>query len=94
MFPICCNVGIFETSHHYLDTIEQRVRETLDNELPQSALGEVDVEQCHKSRIPLNGMVEALHQNNLAHLYTELSTGKRPKTRVSREETLDKQPSS
>jgi len=83
-----------ETSHQYLDTIEQKVRETLDRGLPQSALNELDVEQCHKSRIPLNGMVEALHQNNLAHLYIELSTGKRPKTRVSREETLDKQPSS
>jgi len=83
-----------ETSYQYLDTIEQKVRETLDVGLPQSVLSELDVEQCHKSRIPLNGMVEALHQNNLAHLYSELSTGKRPKTRVSREETLDKQPSS
>jgi glyoxylase-like metal-dependent hydrolase (beta-lactamase superfamily II) len=83
-----------ETSFQYLDTIEQEVQKTIDNGLPQSTLHELDVEQCHKSRIPLNGMVEALHQNNLAHLYNELSTGKQPKTRVSREETLDNHPSS
>jgi glyoxylase-like metal-dependent hydrolase (beta-lactamase superfamily II) len=82
------------TSHQYLDTIEQQVQESIDRGLPKSTLGSLDVEQCHKSRIPLNGMVEALHQNNLAHLYDELSTGKKPKTRVSREETLDNHPSS
>jgi glyoxylase-like metal-dependent hydrolase (beta-lactamase superfamily II) len=80
-----------ETSLRYLDTIEQKVRDAVSNGQPQSTLTELDVEQCHKSRIPLNGMVEALHQNNLVHLYAELSSGKRLKTRVSREETLDNQ---
>jgi glyoxylase-like metal-dependent hydrolase (beta-lactamase superfamily II) len=74
-----------ETSHQYLDTIEQKVQEALENGQPKSVLRALDVEQCHKSRIPLNGMVEALHQNNLSHLYDELSAGKRLKTRVSRE---------
>jgi cyclase len=82
-----------ESSHKYLDTIEEHVQEVLDSGLPKSALDGLDVEQCHKSRIPLNGMVEALHQNNLTHLYNELSAGKRLKTRVSREETLDNPPS-
>jgi glyoxylase-like metal-dependent hydrolase (beta-lactamase superfamily II) len=83
-----------ETSCQYLDTIEHKVKEALDSGQPRSVLSEVDVEQCHKSRIPLNGMVEALHQNNLAHLYDELSAGKRIQARVSREEALDNQPSS
>jgi len=83
-----------ETSFKYLDTIEQKVQIALDRGLPRSALARLDVEKCHKSRIPLNGMVEALHQNNLVHLYNELSGGKRVETRVSREETLDNQPSS
>jgi hypothetical protein len=38
-------------------------------------------------------MVEALHQNNLAHLYNEFSADKPLRTRVSREETLDNPPS-
>jgi len=76
-----------ETSYQYLDAIEDKVQAAIDDGLPKDSLREIDVEQCHKSRIPLNGMVEALHQNNLAHLYDELSTGKQLKTRVSREET-------
>ena len=83
-----------ETSHKYLDTIEQKVQGMLKRGRPKSALSALDVEQCHKSRIPLNGMVEALHQNNLVHLYNELSAAKKIHTRVSREETLDNQPSS
>jgi hypothetical protein len=83
-----------ETSHKYLDTIEEKVQEALDGGQPKSVLRALDVEQCHKSRIPLNGMVEALHQNNLSHLYDALSAGEQPETRVSREETLDKRPSS
>lgn len=77
------------TSYRYLDTIEKRVQAILDRGLPKSALAQVDVEKCHKSRIPLNGMVEALHQNNLAHLYDELSAGRKLETQVSREEPLD-----
>jgi glyoxylase-like metal-dependent hydrolase (beta-lactamase superfamily II) len=78
-----------ESSYKYLDTIEQKVQQAIDRGKPQSALAALDVEQCHKSRIPLNGMVEALHQNNLVHLYDELSGSKRLKTRVSKEEMLD-----
>lgn len=83
-----------ETSHQYLDAIEQKVQGMLKRGRPKSALSALTVEQCHKSRIPLNGMVEALHQNNLAHLYNEFSTEKKVQTRVSREETLDTQPAS
>lgn len=83
-----------ETSFKYLDTIERKVQAALDRGLPKSALNRLDIEKCYKSRIPLNGMVEALHQNNLAHLYNELAAGKRIETRVSREETLDNHPSS
>jgi glyoxylase-like metal-dependent hydrolase (beta-lactamase superfamily II) len=83
-----------KTSHLYLNTIEAEVQAAVDQGLPKSALRSLDVEQCHKSRIPLNGMVEALHQNNLSHLYDELAgEERRSKDRVSREETLDNPPS-
>ena len=82
-----------KTSDLYLDAVEAKVREAVDQGLPKSALRSLDIEQFHKSRIPLNGMVEALHQNNLAHLYDELTGDRQVKTRVSKEETLDNPPS-
>jgi glyoxylase-like metal-dependent hydrolase (beta-lactamase superfamily II) len=82
-----------ETSQLYLDTIEAKVQAAVKEGRPKSALRSLDVEQCHKSRIPLNGMVEALHQNNLAHLYDELTGARRIKGRVSKEEPLDNPPS-
>jgi hypothetical protein len=77
-----------ETTYLYLDTIEREVQAAIDRGEPKSALRSLDVEQCHKSRIPLNGLVEELHQNNLAYLYDELSHGA-PASRVSRETALD-----
>jgi cyclase len=82
-----------KSSDLYLDTIEAKVQAAVDRGLPKSTLRSLDIERCHKSRIPLNGMVEALHQNNLAHLYDELAGGRRVKTPVSKEEPLDNPPS-
>ena len=64
-----------ETSYQYLDTIEREVQARIDRGLSVKSLRRLDVERCHKSRIPLNGLVEELHQANLAYLYQELSTG-------------------
>jgi glyoxylase-like metal-dependent hydrolase (beta-lactamase superfamily II) len=64
-----------ETTYEYLDTIEREVQRAIDQGRPKASLRELDIEQCHKSRIPLNGLVEELHQANLAYLYNEYSTG-------------------
>jgi glyoxylase-like metal-dependent hydrolase (beta-lactamase superfamily II) len=74
-----------ETSFQYLDTIEHEVQACIDDGRPKSSLRSLDVERCHKSRIPLNGLVEELHQANLAYLYDELTLGERIPTRVTRE---------
>jgi glyoxylase-like metal-dependent hydrolase (beta-lactamase superfamily II) len=73
-----------DTTYKYLDTIEREVQQRIENNEPASSLLNLDVESCHKSRIPLNGLVEELHQANLSFLYQELSTGKAV-TRVTRE---------
>jgi len=62
-----------ETSLRYLDAIERQVRLRIEKGMPKSSLGQVHVESCHKSRIPLNGMTERLHQANLVYLYDLLS---------------------
>jgi cyclase len=75
---------VIETSFQYLDTIEREVQARVDRGRPASSLRRLNVERCHKSRIPLNGLVEELHQANLAYLYQEFTTGK-ANTPVSRE---------
>jgi glyoxylase-like metal-dependent hydrolase (beta-lactamase superfamily II) len=62
-----------DTSHQYLDTIEKEVRDRIAQGLPQESLRRVDIERCHKSRIPLSGLVEELHQANLSYLYNLLA---------------------
>ena len=62
-----------ETSISYLDTIEQQIENRLARGLPKDSLANLDIERCHKSRIPLNGLTEELHQANLAYLYDLLS---------------------
>jgi cyclase len=64
-----------QTSCKYLDTIEREVHKTIDRGQPKRVLRRLNIERCHKSRIPLNGLVEELHQANLAYLYDEFSTG-------------------
>jgi cyclase len=63
-----------DTSIQYLDTIEQQIEHHLAKGMPRSSLASLDIESCHKSRIPLNGLTEELHQANLAYLYDLLST--------------------
>lgn len=49
----------------YLLALKHAVDAALDSENPQQALEAIDIEQCGKSRILLNGMVEQLHRNNI-----------------------------
>jgi len=64
------------TSIAYLDKIYEIVREVVAKDEPPETLTRFNVESCGKSRIPLNGMVERLHQDNLNALYNRLK-GKR-----------------
>jgi len=66
-----------ETSIQYLDTIEQEVQRRVDRGIPKSNLRRLSIERCHKSRIPLDGLAEELHQANLSHLYDLLQTEKK-----------------
>ena len=63
-----------DTSFQYLDAIEEQVGHRASQGMPRSTLSEVTIESCHKSRIPLNGLAEELHQANMAYLYNLLST--------------------
>jgi len=63
-----------DTSLKYLDAIETQVKQRIAKNMPKSSLHRLNIEHCHKSRIPLNGMVEELHQANLSYLYDILSS--------------------
>lgn len=62
-----------KTSIHYLETIQQRVQAAVKSGAPKESLQRINIEECGKSRIPLNGLVQQLHQANLAHLYDKFS---------------------
>jgi hypothetical protein len=66
-----------ETSIQYLDSIEQEVGRRVERGIPKANLRKLSIERCHKSRIPLNGLAEELHQANLLHLYDVMLSEKR-----------------
>jgi cyclase len=66
-----------DSSMAYLRNVEKRVRAVVDKGQPKSALRKIDIESCGKSRIPLGGLVQRLHQANLDYLYDEMMTEKR-----------------
>jgi cyclase len=61
-----------DSSVGYLRAIDKKVRAIVEKGLPRSALAKIDIESCGKSRIPLGGLVQRLHQANLEHLYSEM----------------------
>jgi cyclase len=61
----------------YLRTIEKGVRKIVDKGQPRSELASITLESCGKSRIPLGGLVQRLHQANLEHLYNEMSSNRK-----------------
>ncbi len=65
---------VLETSIRYLETIYEKVKEAVEAGATPEAVVEIDIEQCGKSRIPLNGLVQQLHEANLLYLY-EVMTG-------------------
>ena len=60
---------VLKTGIFYLETIYQKVKEAVEAGAPPESLAEIDIEQCGKSRIPLNGLVQQLHEANLLYLY-------------------------
>jgi cyclase len=61
----------------YLRTIEKGVRKIVDKGQPRSELASITLESCGKSRIPLGGLVQRLHQANLEYLYNEMSSNRK-----------------
>ena len=61
------------TSVEYLSTIVERVGEIVRRGDPPSALRDIDIESCGKSRIPLDGLVSKLHLGNLLAVFKRLS---------------------
>lgn len=58
-----------DSSIEYLATIKQCVLKAIEEGTPLQRLLSLDIEACGKSRIPLNGLVQQLHQGNLRRLY-------------------------
>lgn len=53
----------------YMDAIEERVDALIGRNEPPSALRTIGIEECGRSRIPLDGLVSRLHLDNLISLY-------------------------
>ncbi|MER2599920.1 MAG: MBL fold metallo-hydrolase [Caldilineales bacterium] len=66
--------GTIIASLKYLDCVEHTVDQHIRSGAPVETLLHTPIEQCGRSRIPLNGMVQKLHQANLYYLY-QLKTG-------------------
>jgi glyoxylase-like metal-dependent hydrolase (beta-lactamase superfamily II) len=60
-----------DSNIEYLKIIEDKVQAIIDQGLPRSSLKEIDIEECGRSRIPLGGLVQRLHQANLEYLYDQ-----------------------
>ncbi|MBC7262588.1 MAG: MBL fold metallo-hydrolase, partial [Chloroflexi bacterium] len=67
-----------ESSLHYLQVIQDKVQKLVQEGAPESALASIDIESCGKSRVPLDGLVQYLHQENLLALYTRLKDKVQP----------------
>lgn len=60
-------------SINYLYIIEEKVAEIVSRNQPKQALAGITIDDCGLSRIPLNGLVQDLHQVNLHLLYDEMT---------------------
>jgi len=61
----------------YLETIYKKVWGKVDADAPRDELRKIGIESCGKSRIPLDGLVQDLHQANLETLYDQLASGEK-----------------
>lgn len=70
-----------ESSIHYLDMLNEKVRQAVEKRLPESALDVIDIESCGKSRVPLDGLVQNMHRGNVMALYRQFKNTKSGKSR-------------
>lgn len=61
--------GAIASSLKYLDCVEGAVDRAIAGHMPLDSLLKTSIEQCGRSRIPLNGVVQQLHRANLYYLY-------------------------
>ncbi len=64
---------VLKTGVFYLETIYKKVKEGVEAGAPPESVAEIDIEKCGKSRIPLNGLVQQLHEANLLYLYDQMT---------------------
>jgi cyclase len=62
-----------KSSISYLEAISRKVREIVEAGGGPERLQQIDIESCGKSRIPLDGLVQHLHQANLQDLYARMT---------------------
>ncbi len=67
-----------ESSLDYLRCIQTRVQRHIREGAPESALLAIDIEACGKSRVPLDGLVQQLHRDNLLAVYHQLADAIKP----------------
>jgi len=60
----------------YLDALRKKVARAANKVKWREALEQIDIESCGKSRIPLGGLVNRLHQGNVAALYQSMTKGR------------------
>ncbi len=72
-----------EASLEYLRCLEERVGELVQQNAPESALYNIDIESCGKSRVPLDGLVQHLHNENLYALYMQMKGERKPRRATS-----------
>jgi hypothetical protein len=65
-----------ESNIDYLRTLEKKVTRIVEKRLGREALDRLTIDECGKSRIPLNGLVQDLHRANAYALYDELTGNK------------------
>jgi cyclase len=61
-----------DSSVSYLREVTRCVIKAVKESTPARELMSLDIEKCGKSRIPLNGLVQQLHQGNLKKLYEKM----------------------
>ena len=73
-----------ESSIQYLNEIEHLVEQLIEQGATKHDLLQHDVEQFARSRIPLGGLVQQFHNNNLLYLWDQARAKQRKQRQVSR----------
>ena len=62
-------------SIRYLEVLYNKVMRLVEDDGGIEAIQHIDLESCGKSRIPLNGLVQDLHEANVYALYQHMTDG-------------------